>query len=144
MFTLPLLFSPLFSANMLRSISRSTRTLHPSTSTLANRTSPTAITRSVAKCSPNQQRCAFSPSVTYSHNLRFFSSSIRLGKPELKPYLLADVGEGITECEIIKWWVTRRAGNFLIMSQRLVHAQRSLAILNEKVARYMKSSVIHI
>ncbi|PWN50221.1 DNA repair helicase [Violaceomyces palustris] len=35
----------------------------------------------------------------------FSTTSSSLARTEIKPYLLADVGEGITECEIIKWFV---------------------------------------
>ncbi|SNX85038.1 related to lipoamide acyltransferase component of branched-chain alpha-keto acid dehydrogenase complex, mitochondrial precursor [Melanopsichium pennsylvanicum] len=38
-------------------------------------------------------------------NLRSFATTPRRNATEIKPYLLADVGEGITECEIIKWFV---------------------------------------
>lgn len=34
---------------------------------------------------------------------RAFSGSTSLGITYLKPFLLADIGEGITECEIVKW-----------------------------------------
>lgn len=37
--------------------------------------------------------------------LRSFATTPRRLATETKPYLLADVGEGITECEIIKWFV---------------------------------------
>ncbi|CDR88406.1 related to lipoamide acyltransferase component of branched-chain alpha-keto acid dehydrogenase complex, mitochondrial precursor [Sporisorium scitamineum] len=37
--------------------------------------------------------------------LRSFATTPRRPATEIKPYLLADVGEGITECEIIKWFV---------------------------------------
>ncbi|SPO26375.1 related to lipoamide acyltransferase component of branched-chain alpha-keto acid dehydrogenase complex, mitochondrial precursor [Ustilago trichophora] len=37
--------------------------------------------------------------------LRSFATTPRRLATEIKPYLLADVGEGITECEIIKWFV---------------------------------------
>ncbi|PWZ00144.1 DNA repair helicase [Testicularia cyperi] len=37
--------------------------------------------------------------------LRSFATTPRRRATEIKPYLLADVGEGITECEIIKWFV---------------------------------------
>ncbi|SYW79454.1 related to lipoamide acyltransferase component of branched-chain alpha-keto acid dehydrogenase complex, mitochondrial precursor [Ustilago bromivora] len=38
-------------------------------------------------------------------SLRSFATTPRRLATEIKPYLLADVGEGITECEIIKWFV---------------------------------------
>lgn len=40
-----------------------------------------------------------------STTLRSFATTPRRLATEVKPYLLADVGEGITECEIIKWFV---------------------------------------
>ncbi|KAJ1018945.1 hypothetical protein NDA16_004748 [Ustilago loliicola] len=40
-----------------------------------------------------------------STSLRSFATTPRRLVTEIKPYLLADVGEGITECEIIKWFV---------------------------------------
>ncbi|KAJ9479654.1 Dihydrolipoyllysine acetyltransferase component of pyruvate dehydrogenase complex, mitoch [Pseudozyma hubeiensis] len=40
-----------------------------------------------------------------STSLRSFATTPRRPATEIKPYLLADVGEGITECEIIKWFV---------------------------------------
>lgn len=40
-----------------------------------------------------------------STSLRSFATTPRRLATEIKPYLLADVGEGITECEIIKWFV---------------------------------------
>ncbi|SPC64350.1 related to lipoamide acyltransferase component of branched-chain alpha-keto acid dehydrogenase complex, mitochondrial precursor [Ustilago sp. UG-2017b] len=38
-------------------------------------------------------------------SLRSFATTPRRLATEIKSYLLADVGEGITECEIIKWFV---------------------------------------
>lgn len=40
-----------------------------------------------------------------STSLRSFATTPRRFATKIKPYLLADVGEGITECEIIKWYV---------------------------------------
>lgn len=53
---------------------------------------------------------ATSPSIpivvgSTSTTLRSFATTPRRHATEIKPYLLADVGEGITECEIIKWFV---------------------------------------
>lgn len=41
-----------------------------------------------------------------STTLRSFATTPRRLATLIKPYLLADVGEGITECEIIKWFVS--------------------------------------
>lgn len=43
------------------------------------------------------------PSIPRQHIPRSFHSSARLAV--VKPYLLADIGEGITECQIIQWFV---------------------------------------
>lgn len=43
------------------------------------------------------------PHVPRQHIPRSFHSSARLAV--VKPYLLADIGEGITECQIIQWFV---------------------------------------
>jgi hypothetical protein len=36
-----------------------------------------------------------------AHSRRNFHSSFRY--EAIKPFLLADIGEGITECEVIQW-----------------------------------------
>ena len=41
-----------------------------------------------------------------------FSASGKKGEMYLKPFLLADIGEGITECEIVKWSVFRYSSPF--------------------------------
>lgn len=38
-----------------------------------------------------------------SHESRKFSTGSRVEDKVVKPFLLADIGEGITECEIVKW-----------------------------------------
>lgn len=40
---------------------------------------------------------------THSHSARHFHRSCRLDV--VKPFLLADIGEGITECQLIQWFV---------------------------------------
>ena len=40
-----------------------------------------------------------------SGGVREFSVGAPRGGKYLKPFLLADIGEGITECEIVKWSV---------------------------------------
>ncbi|CEG80305.1 Putative Lipoamide Acyltransferase [Rhizopus microsporus] len=43
------------------------------------------------------------PTLAYRFNTRFFHTS-RI-QEAVKPFLLADIGEGITECEVIQWFV---------------------------------------
>ncbi|SJX63432.1 related to lipoamide acyltransferase component of branched-chain alpha-keto acid dehydrogenase complex, mitochondrial precursor [Sporisorium reilianum f. sp. reilianum] len=60
---------------------------------------------------PSSSSSATNPIIVFGSSssttaLRSFATTPpKLAATEIKPYLLADVGEGITECEIIKWFV---------------------------------------
>ncbi|KAH6571764.1 hypothetical protein BASA60_007022 [Batrachochytrium salamandrivorans] len=43
--------------------------------------------------------------VAHGHKMRSFHSSQSAAANQVVPFLLADIGEGITECEVIQWFV---------------------------------------
>ncbi|TKY84778.1 hypothetical protein EX895_005858 [Sporisorium graminicola] len=89
-----------------RGLRLATTSSHPTTSHLLKRTyvqqpsSSTSSASSIPIVFGGGSASSLSNTV-----LRSFATTPRRLATEIKPYLLADVGEGITECEIIKWFV---------------------------------------
>ncbi|KAJ1600270.1 hypothetical protein NDA14_004984 [Ustilago hordei] len=86
-----------------RTVLRQTIGLAAHSSTRAFR-SPHSLSRSYVEWSSSSTSI---PTVMGSSctSLRSFATTPRRLATEIIPYLLADVGEGITECEMIKWFV---------------------------------------
>ena len=73
----------------------------------------------------------------YSHMpKRFFQASAR--RHVVKPYLLADIGEGITECQIIQWFV--RPGARVEQFDKICEVQSDKASVDVSVALFKCTS----
>ncbi|EPB82009.1 hypothetical protein HMPREF1544_11251 [Mucor circinelloides 1006PhL] len=62
-----------------------------------------SISSSVVASSPLTRRQLFLTPHKYHRFARSFHASV--AREAIKPFLLADIGEGITECEVIQWFV---------------------------------------
>jgi 2-oxoisovalerate dehydrogenase E2 component (dihydrolipoyl transacylase) len=56
------------------------------------------------------RRCPTSVSRFHTANVLAFAS-----RKVLEKFKLADIGEGITECEVIKWYTSKRSGTTIIV-----------------------------
>ncbi|SPO26673.1 related to lipoamide acyltransferase component of branched-chain alpha-keto acid dehydrogenase complex, mitochondrial precursor [Ustilago trichophora] len=81
------------------------RGLKLSTSTGRISTTHLVLKRTYVQSSSSSSSIPIVMGGSTSTTLRSFATTPRRLATEIKPYLLADVGEGITECEIIKWFV---------------------------------------